>query len=95
MVALTQQWGGAYNAKLVIQTCTTCFCVPFGPLFEKTFEFFNFGVILRQKRISSIGLTSSEKNPKNCSKLTENQPLSFVRTPQNHSKIKNFNCFLK
>ena len=47
MVALTQQWGGAYNAKLVIQTCTTCFCVPFGPLFEKTFEFFDFGVILR------------------------------------------------
>ena len=39
--------GGAYNTKFVIQTSTTCLFVPFGPLFEKTFEFFDFGVILR------------------------------------------------
>ena len=28
--------GGTENAKLTPQTCTSCFCVPFGQLFEKT-----------------------------------------------------------
>ena len=33
--------------KLVMPTSPTCLFVPFGPLFEKTIEFFDFGVILR------------------------------------------------
>ena len=48
--------GGAYNAKLVIQTSTTCLFVPFGPLFEKTIEFFDFGIFGIFQNIWLFGL---------------------------------------
>ena len=36
---------GAYKTKELVRTSTICFCVPFGLLFEKTFEFFEIRVI--------------------------------------------------